>query len=264
MYNEYTNYITTFIDSPINEWTFKSHPSYQYVLEHVNSEQGYKYLLEIQNKFGIFFNTHKQYLVGLCITNDLYGNTNKFSFENFALCSPTNLRYILHGLLILSYIHQLGMNNVNIIEIGGGYGGLCFFIYKMAWFFNITIKTYNIFDLPEPMALQKKYLKSHGIENVKYMNLGDFENVKMSLSTSCVEDSLKLPNDCFLVSNYAYSEISMDLQKKYTDYVLNPYVSHGFLAWNSINVYNFIENKQLNIIDEFPLTGNENNKYVRF
>jgi translation elongation factor P/translation initiation factor 5A len=120
------------------------------------------------------------------------------------------------------------MNNINIIEIGGGYGGLCFYIYKMACFFNITIKTYNIFDLPEPMALQKKYLHAHGFENVNFMNLDDFENVKLSSSTSCDEESLKLPKDCFLVSNYAYSEISMDLQKKYTKYVLNPYVSHGF------------------------------------
>ncbi len=114
------------------------------------------------------------------------------------------------------------------------------------------------------MALQKKYLHAHGFENVKFMNLDDFENVKLSSSTSCDEESLNLPKDCFLVSNYAYSEISMDLQKKYTKYVLNPYVSHGFLAWNSINVYNFIENKQLHIIDEFSSSGNEYNKYVRF
>lgn len=261
MYSEYTDYIATFTDLPIYEWTFKSHPSYQVVLEHVTPKQGYEYLLEIQKKFGVFFNTHKQYLIKLCVINDLYGNPNKFSFENFTLCSPANLRYILHGLLILSYIQQLGMNNINIIEIGGGYGGLCFYIYKMAGFFNITIKTYNIFDLPEPMALQKKYLHVHGVENIKFMNLDDYENVK--LSSSCTEKSLTLPEDCFLVSNYAYSEITMDLQKKYTKYVLNPYVSHGFLAWNFINVYNFIENKQLCIVDEFPSTG-EGNKYVSF
>jgi hypothetical protein len=58
MYNDYTNYIASFINSPINEWTFKSHPSYQYVLEHVNPETGYEYLLEIQKKFGYFFNPY--------------------------------------------------------------------------------------------------------------------------------------------------------------------------------------------------------------
>jgi len=208
--------------------------------------------MEILNRFNTIFESNKQYFIELCNTNDYYGNPNKCDFYDFTTCSPTNLRYILHSLLILTHIADLKLNNINVIEIGGGYGGLCFYIYKLAKFFNITIKTYNIFDLPEPLALQNKYLRALGIEDVGGMNLNDFEN-----------SDLTLPTNSFLISNYAYSEISMDLQQKYTKYVLNPYVSHGFLTWNFINVYQFIENKDLHIENEYPVTGDVN-KYVKF
>ncbi len=62
----------------------------------------------------------------------------KVLYKNFTGCSPTNLRYILHGLLILSYIKTIGLTSTNIVEIGGGYDGLCFYIYNMAKLFDIT------------------------------------------------------------------------------------------------------------------------------
>jgi hypothetical protein len=55
----------------------------------------------------------------------------------------------------------------------------------------------------------------------------------------------------------------MDLQKKYKDNVLNPFVSHGFLAWNCIDVYKFIDNKDIQVGAEYPQTG-ISNFYVRF
>ena len=120
------------------------------------------------------------------------------------------------------------LNNIDIIEIGGGYGGLCFFIYKLAFMFDITINTYSIFDLEMPLILQKKYLEKNNIVNVNFVNLTNITN---------------LNKNSFLISNYAFSEISMDLQKQYTEQVLNPYTSHGFLTWNFIDVYNFIDDK---------------------
>ena len=141
------------------------------------------------------------------------------------------------------------LNNIDIIEIGGGYGGLCFYMYNIAPLFNITINTYSIFDLNMPLKLQKKYLEALNILNVNYLELDNISN---------------LNKNSFLISNYAFSEISLELQKKYTDMVLNPYVSFGFLAWNFIDVYNFIDNKKITVEDEYPLTGLHHNKYVRF
>ena len=247
MYDSYTQYIESFINSDINNWIFKSHPMYTCILEHVSKQQGDAYLNEIINRFGVIYNTHKDYLITKCRNNDMYGRPIKYNFTNFTDCSPTNLRYILHSFLILSYMKECKLNNIDIIEIGGGYGGLCFFIYKLAFMFDITINTYSIFDLEMPLILQKKYLEKNNIANVNFVNLTNITN---------------LNKNSFLISNYAFSEISMDLQKQYTEQVLNPYTSHGFLTWNFIDVYNFIDDKYVIVENEYPSTGN--NKYIWF
>jgi hypothetical protein len=248
MYDIYTNYINSFINENTNNWVFKSHPDYSCILEHVSKSDGDDYLIEISNKFDLFYNQNKNYLIELCNINDLCGKPTKYEFNNFTCCSPTNLRYILHSLLILTYMKDCGLNNIDIIEIGGGYGGLCFFIYKIAIIFNININTYCIFDLPNPLILQKKYLENLHINNVNFFDVNCTENLK---------------KNSFLISAYAFSEISLDLQKIYTEKILNPYTSHGFLAWNAIDVYNFVKNKNIIKEKEIPLTS-FNNYYVYF
>jgi hypothetical protein len=250
VYKEYTDYIETFIDLNLDntEWVFKSHPKYIYMLEHVTQEDGNKYLFEISNRFKTVYNENKDYLIELCNTNDLYGKPNQYLFEGFTKCSPTNLRYILHSLLLLTYMNECMINTIDIIEIGGGYGGLCFFINKLSKLFNITINTYTIFDLDEPLKLQRKYLEIFNINNLTFTNINNFNDLK---------------ENSFLVSTYAFSEIPFNLQVEYTNKILNPYISHGFIAWNHIDVYKFIDNKIITEEIEFPLTG-KFNKYVRF
>ena len=248
LYKQYIDYITTFINLDKNEWTFKSNPNYTYMLEHVDVNQGNEYLFNIKNKFNEFYNNNKQYLIDLSNKNDLYGKTIKYNIESFNTCSPTNLRYILHSLLILTYINECGLKDMDLIEIGGGYGGLCFYINKLSKLFNININSYTIFDLPEALSLQSKYLNALDINNINFCGINNINNIK---------------NNSFLISNYAFSEISLDLQKEYTNKLLNPYVSHGFIAWNNIDVYNLIDNKKIVKEIEYPLTGKKN-FYVRF
>ena len=248
MYDGYLQSIASMIHSPVHTWEFKSNHDYCYVLEHVNEEQGKAYLFEIRNRFTALYVANKEYLITLCLINDYYGKPNTFNFSSFASCSATNLRYILHSFLILTYMKECRLNNIDIIEIGGGYGGLCFFMHKLSHLFDISIRTYSIFDLEMPLLLQKKYLEHVHIPNVNFVDLNNIKN---------------LSTNSFLISNYAYSEIPLDIQKQYTDKVLNPYVSHGFLAWNLADQYTFIANKEIMREDEYPLTFNRN-KYVRF
>jgi len=249
MYNNYLECIKTNLNLSEYELNFKSNTSYTDILEHVSHEQSEQYLTIIMNIFYNLYTSNKDYLITLCHENDLYGKPNKTTLNNFTECSPTNLRYILHSFLILNYINSISLNNLNIIEIGGGYGGLCFFINNIAHLFNVKINTYTIFDLEEASLLQKKYIKNiYKKDNVKFYQIDNFEN---------------LSNNSFLISNYAFSEISMSLQEEYTTKILNPYVSYGFLVWNNIPVYNFIENKVITKEEEFPLTAS-NNYYVRF
>ena len=123
-----------------DNWNFKSNDKYTYMLEHVNEHQGNQYLHFIKTKFEEFYNTHSSFLKEICSINDKYGKTQKLNFNSFMKCSPTNLRYILHSLLSLEYMKEKNLSEVNIIEIGGGYGGLCFFMCKIAPLYNITFK----------------------------------------------------------------------------------------------------------------------------
>lgn len=232
------------------EWDFKSNPDYKCVLEHISKNDGNNYLYEIKNHFTEMFNNNKDLIIKLCHKNDLYGKTNKEVFDDFTFCSPTNLRYILHSFLILDYMKENNLNNLDIIEIGGGYGGLCFFIYNLASLFNLNINSYVIFDLVAPTKLQKKYLDALDINKVECLVLDD-------------ENSLKnLKKDSFLISNYALSELTKEISRKYSSLVINPYTSYGFLTWNfhHISYYDFVDNKEIKTIDEYPATGDDINK----
>lgn len=247
----YSTYLTCVPDNlkmKKEDYYFKSDIKYMDMLEHVNPYQGYKYLYEIKTRYKELYDNNEKYLIELCNTNDLYGKPLKFNFVNFNVCSPSNLRYIFQSMLILDNMKENNINNVDIIEIGGGYGGLCFFLFNLSKLFNININSYVIFDLPLASKLQKTYLDIHNI-SVDTYQLDNFENLK---------------KNSYLISNYAYSEITIKLQNEYTDKIINDYCCGGFMAWNNIEPYKFFNfDADIKIEVEYPLT-HPNNKYVRF
>jgi hypothetical protein len=247
----YDSYLTDIsenlkIQDPL-DMNFKSKDAYNQILEHVTYDLGCLYIKEIMQKFNVLFTTNKDMLVELCKKNDLYGKTKKYTFDGFATCSSSNLRYIFHSFLILDWMVESGLNNIDVIEIGAGYGGLCFFIHNLAHLFQIKVRSYTTFDLFEATKLQEKYLKLLDVQNVQCFTIDNFQNIN---------------TNSFLISNYAFSEIPMNLQEEYTIKILNPYVKFGFLAWNTIEVYNFMENSIINVEEEYPKSGNFN-FYVR-
>jgi hypothetical protein len=190
-------------------------------------------------------------ILKFCELNDKIGNPIKSKIK-YLYNSPSNLRYIFHAHLILTHIGSLNLNNLNIVEVGGGYGGLCLAIYYFSKFYNVSIEKYNIIDLNSVIKLQKKYLTTLEFENINNVNFIDSNTFGGTINTE----------NLFLISNYCFSEISLELQKEYTNKVLNPYVSHGFLTWNFIQLYKFIDDKDITAEFEFPQTGG-NNLYVR-
>jgi len=247
MYENYQKVVDKNILLSKEDMYFKSDPEYMVILEHVSQQQGEEYLNTIIREFTGIYANNKEYLLNLCCINDSCGKPLKKMFYTFGECSPTNLRYIYHSLLILNYMVKKNINNVNIVEIGGGYGGLCFFVSKLAFIFNINIVSYTIFDLPGICKLQEKYLKS----------------LDINAKTCQLENKIDLQKESFLISNYAFSEFDKKTQEEYTNKVLNPYTSNGFLAWNHIELYNFIENKKITSETERPITGHYN-KFVYF
>jgi len=250
IYQLYANYCQTQLHLNKTDWDFKNNPNYTYMLEHVNEMQANQYLNIIQNQFKTLYKNNLKLLTDTCILNDLFGKTNKCDFIEFMECSPTNLRYIFHSLLILEYIDEKKINNLDFIEIGGGYGGLCVFIHKLAPLFNININSYTIFDLVEASQLQYKYLNALDIDNVKCYQLDNYKDIK---------------HNSFLVSTYAFSEIPGEIQREYIEKIINPFTKYGFIAWNHIPVYKFVNNSIIEAKEEYPLTSNSGyNAYVRF
>jgi hypothetical protein len=226
------------------ELSFKRNPTYMEILEHTDAFGGNRYLDQIKTEFGNFYNNNKTTLIELCKKNDTYGKPILSKIDGIST-SASNFRYIYHSLLILTNIKNNKLNNVDLIEIGGGYGGLCFFINNIAHLFGINIKSYTIFDIKEVTILQKRYLKL----------------LDLDINTFHIDDEWTLNANSYLISNYAFSEIPSDLQKEYSNKIINKYVNYGFLVWNFIPVYNFIENKRLVIEDERP---NENVTFSKF
>jgi hypothetical protein len=240
IYQRYENFLVSCVENKRLE-NFKKNPSYTEILEHTSFDQGISYLRLI----GLSSITQDE-IKEFSSKNDSFGNPAKHDF-GFVICSPSNLRYIYHAHLILSHFKTFDLP-INIVEIGGGYGGLylaiCFFAKK----YDVVISSYTIIDLPVVTRFQQLYLSNFLLEiPVEFVD------------STTYGESLSKPN-LFLISNYCFSEISMEHQQKYIKNLFNK-ISHGFFAWNHIPLYDF--GFKYMVEDEIPKTGTLN-KYVRF
>lgn len=244
-YNRYTDFVRVCLET--NDLTnFKNNDNYTYMLEHVSQEQGIKYLECITKNTTL---TTEEILL-FCRLNDSISNPVKFYYSALKeYVSPSSLRYIYHSHLILSHIQNT--KNTDIVEVGCGYGGLCLAILFFSKKYSVTLSSYTLVDLTDASNLQKLYIgKVNFLSSVRlnFVDASTFGNTITNINL-------------FLVSNYCFSEIHPFYQQQYIK-ILFPKVSHGFMAWNSIDTYDF--GFRLKIENEEPLTGNEKNKYVYF
>jgi len=243
MYDSYVKFLNKILkDNDISG--FKSNIDYKQILEHVSPDFGKEYLKLIESNTSITKNMIKNF----CNINDKIGSPDLTDFDYFT-ASPTSLRYIFHAHLILSHINTLKLNNLDIVEIGGGYGGLCLALHYFSSLYDVSINSYNIIDLKTACDLQKLYLNS-----VQY----DLQNLHFNDSTTFGNNIDK--KNLFLISNYCFSEIDNFYQQKYIENLF-PKVSHGFITWNLIPLFDFGFN--IKIEDEYPYTGG-GNKYIYF
>lgn len=227
MYSQYENFLKT-MDSLAN---FKQNSNYTYVLEHVSKPQGEEYYNLLKDIYS------DDVIQVFCNVNDSIGNPVRHLI-NRIVTSPTSLRYLYHAHLILK--HFGNQPEVNIVEVGGGYGGLCLAIDYLSKYMNKNIHSYHIIDLDPAINLQKIYLKKYTLSfEVTFSSASDYGK------------ELKRDDYC-LISNYCFSEIEKHHQENYIT-CLFPKVSCGFLIWNHIPLYDF--GKKVNVENEIPLTG---------
>ena len=224
--------------------TFKHDPEYQEILEHVRYIHGLAYFQLIASCTSI----SEAEIAAFCSVNDSVGSPDLKTFGRWQF-SCTRLRYIFHTHLIFEHCNSLHLSEVDIVEIGGGYGGLCLALHHFSKKYKIRIRSYTIIDLPGPSRLQQMYLAKIPLRAP--VNFVDASTYGKKIDK----------RNMFLISNYRFSEISPANQDQY---IINlfPKVAHGFLVWNFIELYDI--GFQVTSETEYPQTGMGGNKYIRF
>lgn len=215
---------------------FKSNPIYNMILEHVDYNLGLAYYNEFKENQDLVDNLDKFKI------NDKFGNTYKTNFP-FGIFSPSTMRYVK----TLNDLLSFRIEDSNIIEIGGGYGGQCAIIKS-----HVNIKSYSIVDITGPIKLTEKYLTKLGMnENVSFIDAND---------EFSFENSYDL-----IISNYAISECNIEVQKYYIENILSKskqgYILHNQFYGYSLNEFISIlkdMNKNIECTQEVPLSGTKN------
>lgn len=214
--------------------SFRRNQIYNEILEHASEQQGEKYLDIIKKDADIFskMDTFKE--------NDKYGNPRVFHYPSVGKISPTTLRYIK----VLADLKALlgTMDNLNICEIGVGYGGQCRIISSY-----FKANTYCLIDIKPALMLAQRFLDNYIIHSsLIYRTMNELEKKEYDL----------------LISNYAFTELPRPIQ----DIYLKKSIlcsKMGYITYNEITPPEFKSYKKeelLNIIpnseirDEIPLT----------
>jgi hypothetical protein len=218
------------------------------ILEHVSYRQGLDYLKRI-NKLGIVNNDS---IIQLA-KSDNFGDPWVYYYRDIGWASPTLLRYVS----VYSEIETaIGFKSIDsIVEIGIGYGGQARVINELS-----HVSRYEFYDL----------------RNVQKLAILFLEKVCPRFSPECLDiENVEHAVFDLVISNYAISELPIDVQKEYLDKVLKP-SAHCYLIMNSgaTNKTGRSSGKlsqeafltmlpRLKIQPEIPLTGPDNYVLIR-
>ena len=204
MYEEYLQVVRSVRD--VRRTPFRQQPAYRSVVETVSDEQAIAYQAAVA-ELGI-----SQLAALRCAEAlDAIGG---------GAGSPTAWRYIHQAGQCWQYIrqHYQPEEAVDIVEIGGGFGGLCF---AMAQFGDQrALGSYTLIDLPEVLELQRaclSVLKPHYAQLNLVTAASDFKDV---------------PADHFLIAYYSLAEFPPAQRLRYLELLL-PRSRHGLVLWNN-------------------------------
>ena len=151
--NEYVsnNYYSIVNDALSNENifnTFKSNPYYGSIVGMSSHEQGVEWYSNIKKNYKNIIEDIEKYS-----KNDICGAP---TYNDLPL-SPNTLRYINTLIEIDDFFKLKG--RINILELGVGYGGLCFVLNQY-----YSIDKYCLIDIPSVQSLSTKYLDTIGVK----------------------------------------------------------------------------------------------------
>jgi hypothetical protein len=201
---------------------FKVLPEYNVILEHVDFELGQKYFDHIQEVGKEIYDENLDQF----LENDLIGNPKQFVYGGGKI-SPTTLRYIKNCLDLSSICENEEISKV--VEIGGGYGGLCKTLSVLCDF-----DEYINVDLSEGLKVQEKYLKN-------------FSKIYSKIKFIPCERLDSISDIDLLISNYSLSELDIQSQLNYYDKVIKNskivYITYNLMVDNVYDNYSCIVSK---------------------
>jgi len=184
---------------------FRRNFRYRMILEHVSYSQGLDYQKRIA-QLGVVSNA----LIIELAKGDTFGDPRRYYYKEIGWISPTLLRYVS----VYSEIESLiGLKNINsIVEIGIGYGGQARVINKLG-----GVNNYRFYDLKDVQTLALTFLAK----------------TSPQFFPECLDiDNVEVATYDLVISNYAISELPVNVQKDYLEKVLNN-SAHCYLIMNS-------------------------------
>lgn len=222
--------------------TFKRDANFTVILEHTSEEASRVFLQRILNEFPDYINKINWDRVA---ENDKLGTPILLEYPDVPsknkLYSPSTIAYAFKALDILRHMKASNLTDVNVLEIGAGYGGQCKMIFDMAPLFNINIESYTLVDLYHPTKLQKKYLSRLGYtDKIFYQAFELLEDGKASLNKFD-----------YLISIYALSEFTQRIRDVYLNLLGSDY--KYYILWNTPASYEVYSDSIIE--QEYPKTG---------
>lgn len=193
----YLDWCEKYIEDDESFKTFKSNKDYFRTFD-LNPIHGQIYKEEVETQYNVDPNS-KEYLELLerFKENDSIGDPEKLDYDGH-MFSPPTLRYIKNSFFITAQLN--GKPIKRILEVGGGYGGLCKTLDVV-----LDFNEYIFVDLEPVIKVQEKYVNQ--FECLK--------DKKFQFIPTTSED--KVTNIDLFISNYALSECDFDVQMKYFD-----------------------------------------------
>lgn len=217
-YDAYRAAIRVALRQNAAEWTFKSDTGYREVLEHVTPNQGARLL-----EWALSAEPRLRHvsLAKLATRNDSLGQPVTAEYPGYGEFSPSNWRYLAHAVHLWHHIESLGLRQVDVVELGGGYGGLALWGRGIAHLYRTLIRRYTVVDLFEASALQRRYAAMLGVD-------ADTVDGSDPVALQGVVDP-SMPT--VLMSAYAFSEFAQDIRDWYSDRLIR-HCQHGLIVWN--------------------------------
>jgi len=220
---------------------FKTHPNILYMTEHDESVIYAKSWENIIKNYCEKLNICENDMYECMMKNEIYGNSKK---NCYGMYNSNSLKYLYMSLIFADHLKKIDDVQIDIIEIGGGYGGFAVIFYYVCQKIGININSYTLIDLKNVIKVQNKYINAN-VENTNIFKFYDNENYINNINNE---------KKYILFSSYSLSEIPSSDRLSYID---NLNLSQGLIFWN-ISFIDLPEKMQLIVKNEEPQTGKYN------